>query len=153
MTERQATEKKTTPASNAGFDGRDLVLLTVMRRFLLAYADPSKPYWETAMDFSVASFGHAWGPGMAYSIMDVLRKMREARRTVFAFMSPCCASCAAKTTDCERLLLQTISSMRRGDHARARMDALILCEGHDTDRFLAAVSRLVAKPALNPLPG
>ena len=144
------TEENKSRLADAGFDPVEQIVLHMARRYFLSYTDKARPHWETAMDYSVASFGPALGPGIAYHVMDVLRTMREARKTVFRFTNPCCKACAARLTDCERLLVGTISAARRGDRIRAQMDALIVCEGFDTGPLLRAVARLNTSLALLP---
>ncbi|MEM6464820.1 MAG: hypothetical protein AAF724_23215 [Pseudomonadota bacterium] len=140
----QHSDERNALIADQGFDRDEKVLLHVARLYFLAYTDPCEPHWEQAIDHCVGSFGPGRGPRIAYGVTDVLRAMREARKGVFRFTNPCCAKCAARLTDGERLLINTIASMRRGDKARARVNALMLCEGHDTSILLDAAQRLSA---------
>lgn len=125
-----------------GFDRHEKAVLQIARLYFLAYCDPTKLHWQSAMEACVSAFGARVGPGIAYGIMTMLRHMSEARKSVFSFTNPCCEKCAARLTNCERLLVGTVHSMRRGDSMRARMNGLILCEGHETAAFLKAVDAL-----------
>lgn len=128
--------------ADQNYDQDEVAILHLSRLYFLAHTDPMKPHWDAAMDFSELMFGPEYGPLIAYCVTEVLQNMRESRKTTFRFTNPCCAKCAARLTNNERLLTSTISAFRKGDSLRAKMNALILCEGFDSGPMLKAIGRL-----------
>lgn len=99
-------------------------------------------FWEDAIDRAVSEFGEAHGPAMAVGVLNVLRNMRGARKTMFTFQNPYCPACSATFTECERRLLRTIQCVRNGDPAGATVEVIMLCEGNDSEPLLKTVRRL-----------
>lgn len=130
--------------ADAGFDAIECRLLKIARFFLVAYTKPQTQAWELAFDMGCTGFGESLGPHVSMEIVNVLRAMRESRKTTFHFNNPACPKCAERVTDCERHLVRTIKAVRSRRVADARMESLILCEGFDTEPLLEAVVRLVA---------
>ncbi len=129
---------------DAGFDIVECRLLTISRYFLVSYTKPQTLAWETAFDLSCADFGERDGPAVGLSVVNMLRAMRESRKTMFSFNNPRCPECGRRITDCERHLIASIKAARNRKSADARMEVLILCEGFDTGRVIAAINSLVA---------
>lgn len=127
---------------NIGLDESDKALLHIARRYFLSYANPTYPHWESAFDLAIQLFGADQGPGIAVALLNVVRAMRNARSTTFRFTNPLCPDCAPNISDGERLLFRAIQFIRCGDRSRAQIEALILCEGNDTELTLAAMHRL-----------
>lgn len=130
--------------ADAGFDAIECRLLKIARFFLVAYTKPQTQAWELAFDMGCSGFGNSLGPHVSMEIVNVLRAMRESRKTNFHFNNPACPKCAERVTDCERHLVRTIKAVRSRRVADARMESLILCEGFDTEPLLEAVVRLAA---------
>jgi len=146
MVNRQGVSaRRQTKLADAGFDRDEETLLHMARRFFLSYAQPPHPHWESAIDIAMEHFGAEHGPGIAVTLMNTLRAMRTARKTTFRFINPCCAQCAAKLTDCERLLIRTIRFVRVGENSSAQTEALMLCEGFDSGPLLKAIRELDAR--------
>lgn len=52
----------------------------------------------------------------------------------------------------ERYLMDSFKFLKKGNHPEARLNAMMLCEGHDPNRFLAAsqnLCRVLASVTLN----
>lgn len=123
----------------------DLALLGVARRFFLSYTDPRRPHWESAVDFAINAFGPNHGPLVAVALLNVIRAMRSARKTMFRFNNPHCTQCAATILDNERSLFLGIQHLRQGNMSGAHIEVLILCEGHDTAPTLSAMEVLASR--------
>ena len=136
-------QRRETKLADAGFARDEQALLLIARRYFLSYTRPEQPYWESAIDLAVSEFGPVRGAALAVALLNVIRAMRSARTTVFNFINPTCPDCAAKLSECERVLIQTIRSVRSGDAVGATTQALILCEGRDTEPILYAAAALV----------
>ena len=147
-----------TALAEAGFQKDELAILTIMRRFCFSYMNAPYPYWEDALDVAVSKFGENGGPVVAMAILNVIRKMRVSRRTIFDFHNPYCGICATKLTECEERLIRTLQFVRKGDRSSATVEAMILCEGNDTGPTLDAMHKLaklitVDVDAQQPVPG
>lgn len=128
--------------TEAGLDDIETVLLNAARHFFVSYTDKSFPYWETSMDICNARFGHERGPQIAVAMMNLLRHMRQSRKSTFHFTNPFCRKCANRISDCECHLFSTIKHTRAENRKVARMEALMLCEGFDPDPMLEEVEKL-----------
>lgn len=127
---------------DAGFRDEEQAVLHIVRRYCASYARTSRPYWEDAIDVAIANFGDFHGPAVAVAALNVLRKMRPYRKSVFRFNNPYCKECSKKLTECERLLIQTLHCVRHNDQSGAAVEALMLCEGNETGPFIDEVGRL-----------
>lgn len=130
--------------SGACLDACECVVLDTVRHFLLSYTKNNHPHWETALELCDRHFGENYGPLTFASVLNMIRALRKSRKTCFLFNNPHCAGCRLKLTDCERLLFRTLYFARSGNRSKARMEALILCEGFDTDPLLTAMDRLAS---------
>ncbi|MEM7302851.1 MAG: hypothetical protein AAF468_17370 [Pseudomonadota bacterium] len=128
--------------SAMGLSPSERVLLNAARLYFTSYMKNDQPYWEAGLDLCLRHFGEEQGALVGIRLMHVVRAMRASRKTVFQFSNPFCKVCSRKFSDCERLLMSTIMEARSGARSVARMQALILCEGHDVDDILRCVDAL-----------
>ncbi|MEM7303276.1 MAG: hypothetical protein AAF468_19515 [Pseudomonadota bacterium] len=127
----------------AGLSPSERILLIAARFYFTSHMKNDQPYWEAGLDLCLQHFGEEFGPLIGVRLMHVVRSMRASRKTVFQFTNPFCEACGSKKiSDCERLLMSTIVQARGGARSVARMQALILCEGHDVDDMLSNVDAL-----------
>ncbi len=137
--------------ADSGFDVIEYRLLAISRYFLVSYTKPQTAAWEIAFDLSCVDFGERDGPHVAMALVNLLRAMRESRKTTFHFNNPRCPQCAGRVCDCERHLIGAIKAARHRKIADVRMESLILCEGFDTEPLIMAINSLVALlPPLKP---
>ena len=145
MAQRQ--KRHQSPNSNmavlkTGFEADECVILHIARYYCFSYMKGSGRYWEDAIDRAVSAFGEKQGAVVAVSVLNVLRNMRASRKTVFNFQNPYCAACSAKLTRSERSLIRTLQCVRNGDKTGATVEAMILCEGNDSEPMMQAIRRL-----------
>lgn len=140
--EEHKTKSKVMTIAAAGLDFHEEIMLAIFRQFLLAYTDVKQPHWERAFEISVTSYGVKQGPCIAFAVLRILQAVRNARVTVFRFVNPCCENCAAHLSDYERHLMRTISFVRKGDLASARIEAFLLCDDGDTRPTIQATDEL-----------
>ncbi|MEM8794609.1 MAG: hypothetical protein AAGE61_03495 [Pseudomonadota bacterium] len=126
-----------------GLDDVDKNVLTAMRFFCTSYTHPPSQAWEVAFDETVRAFGHASGPVIAYSIINLLRTLKHARTTVFKFTNPTCPCCREEITDMEMRAIKTIQALRHGDPMAAQTQAMMLCEGVAGQSLIEACTALV----------
>lgn len=132
------------PLIETGLDFCECAVLDTVRHFLLSYTKQNYPHWETALELCDQHFGENYGPLTSASVLNVIRALRRSRKTCFRFNNPHCAGCRTKLTDCERLFFRALRFARMGNRPKARMEALILCEGFDTSALLEAMERLAS---------
>ena len=138
--------------AHSGFDLIECRLLTISRYLLVSYAKPQTAAWEIAFDLSCVDFGECDGPLVAMALVNLLRAMRESRKTTFHFNNPRCPECAGRICDCERHLIGAIKAARNRKIADVRMESLILCEGFDTEPLILAIGGLIALlPTVKPV--
>ena len=87
-------------------------------------------------------FGREAAPGLVCGVQRAVQEMRLARHSVFQFSNPGCQRCAARLTGHERLLMNTLRERMAGRPQHAQAHAMMLCEGNDTDGFLAEIAAL-----------
>ncbi|MEL6734315.1 MAG: hypothetical protein AAFO98_00315 [Pseudomonadota bacterium] len=126
------------------FDETERFVLSLIRQFCLAYTQSPHPLWECAFDFACHNKGPKEGPAIAYAVLNVMRTMREARKSTFRYNNPGCSCCRKRVSNCERLLLNAFHLTRHGDRSSAQMELLMLCEGHDTRSVLTAMEQLTS---------
>ncbi|MEL6682063.1 MAG: hypothetical protein AAFQ09_05395 [Pseudomonadota bacterium] len=127
---------------DAGLDFAEDHILTITRFFLQSFACPQSHAWLRAYDIAQTAFGDELGPVMAARLVDVLRSVREARRSVFHFNSPICDGCATIVSEHERRLMGALQAVRRGNAGRAQTELMMLCEGNNITQCLGAMTRL-----------
>lgn len=127
---------------DAGFDYAEDHILTIMRFFFQSFACPQSHAWLKAFDVAQVAFGEELGPIINTRLVDALRAIRTARRSVFHFNSPNCAGCAAIVSEHERRFMVTLHAVRLGQASRAQTELMMLCEGNDITQALGAMTRL-----------
>lgn len=118
------------------------ITLTVARLFFQSFSTPEGYTWLAAMAEAEARFGYVDGPLIAARLLAALQVIRRSRRSTFMFNSPTCPGCAAIATEHERRLMTALSCIRRGDKGTARVEVIMLCEGHRTEMVLSALDAL-----------
>ncbi|MEJ8560489.1 hypothetical protein QTO30_04090 [Yoonia sp. GPGPB17] len=96
------------------------------------------------LDLAEAMFGEKDGPVIALRLLDALRCMRFARKSVFCFSAPTCEGCAAIVTEHERRLMAALRGVRLGQLGRTQTELMMLCEGNDITQTVGAFARLAA---------
>lgn len=119
--------------------------LEIMRYFFVAYTDPERHSWETAFLHAQRTLGEDHGPVIATRILALVQAMRTSRKSTFSFSSPYCACCRNHVSNSEKHMLDAVCAIERGDPVGARANALVLCEGYDTESFLEAARKLAAE--------
>lgn len=142
---RHDPQPGTAPLEDCGYSAEQVAVLEIMRFFFVAYSDPGRHAWETAFSHARKAFGETRGPVMAAKVLEMVQAMRYSRKSVFRFSNPYCECCRLRISNSERHMLDAVCALRRGDTVGARANALVLCEGFETDGFLDAARNLVAE--------
>lgn len=72
----------------------------------------------------------------------MVQAMRFSRKSTFRFSNPYCDCCRVRISTSERHIMETIRALAEGDAVTARTNALVLCEGYETEPFLRAAANL-----------
>lgn len=128
--------------TDAKFDYAEDHILTIARFFFQSFACPQSHAWLKASDIAQTAFGDELGPVIAARLVDVLRSVRGARRSVFHFNSPVCEGCAHIVSEHERRLMGALQAVRRGNAGREQMELMMLCEGNNITQSVGAMTRL-----------
>ena len=142
--------KKNIPIDQAGLSREEIQLLELLRYFCSHFAAGLSPQevLDKGMDPEILETELSGRTVIAF--MNVLLAMRQSRKSVFRFNSSHCAVCRHRVSECENLLLSTIRSRRNRELQAARVYAMILCEGNDTDLLFIAIDRMSAEMSLYP---
>lgn len=127
-----------TPVSNLGLDDFEVVLLSVVRHFITSFAAPDTQSWTEALRIASDTFGVSEGAKAAVTLLGVVEAMRRSRRSTFQFSDPNCPTCCSVVTPNERHLMRMVHALRRGRVSEAQTDAMLLCEGAQTEAVLRA---------------
>lgn len=130
--------------SRAGFSNHELTVLATARYYFRAFAEPESQAWMRALAVPRCSLGEDLGARVAVAVLDMVREMRLARRTMFNFSNPECPVCANVLCETERHLMGVYSAVSRAQQSEAHAHALLLCEGHDPSNLLLAAADLAA---------
>lgn len=123
-----------------GLDDTELAALDIMRFFFVSYAEPESQGWRVAFSYATSAFGRDRGARIAYALMETVEAMSRSRRSMFCFSNPRCPKCRLRLTEPEQRLMRILRASRRGDGAASQTQALILCEGNPTARFIASAT-------------
>ncbi|MEO1025568.1 MAG: hypothetical protein AAFX07_08425 [Pseudomonadota bacterium] len=136
--------KGATPIAALNADAIDFAFLTAARYFFVSFSEPNSNAWLTAILGSESFFPDAAHAETMRRALAVVHEMRTSRTSMFHFSNPRCPSCSAIVTDDERHLLQMVQFARRGQNSRMASSAMLLCEGNDAERVLAAARDFAA---------
>ncbi|MEM6387139.1 MAG: hypothetical protein AAF718_12975 [Pseudomonadota bacterium] len=125
-------------------DAIDFAFLTAARYFFVSFSEADTTAWLSAVLESESFFP---GPEHAETMrraLGVVHEMRVTRKSTFCFSNPRCPGCSAIVTNDERHLLQMVQYLRAGQISRASSSAMLLCEGNDATRVIAAARNFAA---------
>ena len=128
--------------TEAGCDEVEDQVLTLARWFFQTFAVPNSQSWMNGLDMADAVFGETAGPMIAMRLLDALRGVRYARKSVYCFNSPTCKGCSAVVTEHERRFMAALRGVRLGQVGRTQTELMMLCEGNDITRTVGALTRL-----------
>jgi len=120
-------------------------VLEVVRYILVAFVEPDTEAWMQAFWLAERKFPSPHGAKIAYGIVVALRLARDVRTDPMLPgdpLQPSEPNGMPAMNDCERHFLTALHAMRRNDIPRARVAALLLCEGAPADDVLTALERL-----------
>lgn len=138
----QHNPSKSLTIIESGFDKTTIKLLHLSRFCFSAYAEGKNPDCEKIVSFCKREFGSPFSIEIAIALVEVLNSMRLSRKSTFHFNSSACKKCRNRISECERLLFQTVYSMKHKQGSKAYVTALILCEGNDISPLIKAVDKL-----------
>lgn len=117
-------------------------LLQILRLQIQSHVLPDRNGWQRGLTQAQRVWGTETGPQVFAALAEMLAQMSRARRSIFEFSNPDCASCASRMTAHESLLLQSLSLLRASAPTKARAVAFLLCESNPCGGFIAAAERL-----------
>lgn len=135
--------KRDRPVTTVLRDVSDQGVLSTARLFFLSFADPGSAAWVDAFGRAHAMFGHRPAPTeTTRCVLTLIQELRISRKRCFRFSNPYCEGCAQRITPEERHLINVVQAVRDRNFAKARLCALLLCEGEPVERLLAAADAL-----------
>ncbi|MEL6609640.1 MAG: hypothetical protein AAFO58_10805 [Pseudomonadota bacterium] len=135
-------EPTDTALEDLSLDAADRAVLFAARVVFVQFTEPAQQAW---MSLTLSANTLFRGPQPAETlrrVCAVVHEMMISRRSDFRFSNPKCDDCSRWVTVHERHLVQMIQAGRQNERSRAEISAMLLCEGHATDRVLAAVWHL-----------
>lgn len=124
----------------ARFDALESALLDIARLYWQTFAAPGSQSWIRALKQAQQQFGPSRGGEVGLMILAVVQAMRTSRSSCFRFNNPDCRFCAAIVSEHERQFMNVFRAVRGGHIGPARTHAMILCEGNNTDAFIASMT-------------
>lgn len=116
--------------------------LTVARQIITTFDEPDTQCWMSAFMEAEARFPPPFGATIAHAIVVIVNVLREERSSAFSYIRHDDPADVLFITPEERYLLLTLREVRQNNGFRARMNAMLACEGGDAARLLAAIERL-----------
>lgn len=123
-------------------DGFEKATLCVARHLFATFHHPSEQCWMSAFMEAERAFPPPFGATIAHGITIAIREMSKERCRAFSYFRCDDPLSETATTREEQYLLMTLRGIRRHDHQMARAHALLVCDGGDSDAFLAAIERV-----------
>ncbi|MEM6933225.1 MAG: hypothetical protein AAF526_06490 [Pseudomonadota bacterium] len=130
------------PLKDCGFDGFELAVLEVSRRFFAAFAHPEEHGWMDAFEQAEQMFPPPFGATLALAVSRTIRVLRSTRTTPFEYAHPSCQFCDKIITQEERYLISILRAVRKERASEAVTHALLVCEGGEPERLVAAFEAL-----------
>lgn len=118
-------------------------VLEIIRVICAEHSSATPESLRVANDVAAAWFGPMLGNIIFRSTAQLLRALRQNRQSPFKFSNPACPVCRDHVTPHEQLLMKMVHSVMRGDVAKARSAAIILCEGNNEFDLIEAAQNLV----------
>lgn len=128
--------------AEAGCSADHRSVLEIARLFFRSFAAPQSQSWVAAFPRAQQDFAGRAPERIAVCVLTAVQAMARARRSRFNFASPDCACCAQKLTEHERQFISVLMDLGAGRKSSARVNAMLLCEGAESGRFLSAMEDL-----------
>lgn len=139
---RPLTRKEST-LREAGFDPLDVDILTIARFYWQQFALPESQAWLYALRKAETTFPDRDAAAIALELLATVQAKRLARVSAFHFSNPGCRVCRHVLSEHERQFMGVYQALRDGRMGVARTHAMLLCEGNDTDDFIAQMQSLL----------
>ncbi|MEM9581673.1 MAG: hypothetical protein AAGA08_01005 [Pseudomonadota bacterium] len=118
--------------------------LSIARMFFVSFHLPQRNAWVSAFEFGEDTFGRQSGALITKTVLDTVNELRIARTSGFEYCDPFCPTCREFLTREERYLVSIIHQMRERNMASAKMNAMLLCEGGDTQKMMNHIADLIS---------
>jgi len=145
--------KSETWVADSGLDTVELNCLALARHFILGMEYPEDPRILAQFEKAAERFGPRDAHAVSYAVCDLIRAIRQSRRSTFMFSNPNCRICQTILTAPERHLILALAAARQGRRGTAAVHVMLLCEGQPDQevntilRALAAMLPVAQKPA------
>lgn len=131
-----------TDRANLDLDVFEKSFLGIARDIIASFDRPQSHCWMTAFLEAERVFPAPFGATIAHAIAVSVDALRAGRTRAFSYFPNGAPLGDISMTQEERYLLMTLRGLRRCEPATARANALLVCEGSDPARLLAALERL-----------
>ncbi|MES0812666.1 hypothetical protein ABLO27_24445 [Roseibium sp. SCPC15] len=128
--------------SHIGLSTAEQTVLHSLRLFCMSYANPGYHAWEDAFESCAKTFGPEDGSKIGLAVMNAMRSLRQTRMTCFSFTNPGCPCCRHKLAKHEHQFMLLLKAVQNGDGLARQANAVILCEGVSSSKFLTHMEEL-----------
>lgn len=139
---RRAPRAKDRPVASLGLGGEEIAILQGARLIFQSLSGCAPDGWMMALARLRSELGEDRGLRSFASLVDLLHAIRRHRRSPFWFNAPGCPGCSAIATEHERRLVVALAALRQKRQAAARLEMMLLCEGHGLEIVMGAMGRL-----------
>lgn len=130
------------PISDFQFDEVELIIIELLRRFCVGFANPESQSWFRAFQRAEIAFGAVNGPAIAFAISEYVMALRNERQSAFHFVDPDCADCAKRIYPTEANMLLLVRSTYLGDRSNARTHMQSLVEDGEGQQLIGCAHAL-----------
>lgn len=130
------------PLSEFPLDVFDKGLLCIARLFFGTLETPESQTWMTAFSEAERRFPAPFGATIAHAIFIAIDALNGPRKRPFSYIDPDDVLADVVLTREEAYLIRTFQAIRTGAESDACTQAMLVCEGGNSDPFLAALERL-----------
>ena len=127
---------------DSGYEAFEKDVLMIARLFFMTFTKPQSHSWIDAFEGASVRFGPPFGATIAMAVADVIRSLGQCRTTPFQFINPRCKNCRQRISEEERYLLSAFQATRQNKRSEATAFAMLVCEGNDAGKVIAALKRL-----------
>ena len=128
--------------SDVGLDEYEQKILQIARLVFATFDKPETQRWVQAFHIAENSFPAPFGATIAHAVVITLNALRVSRNRCFSFFDAGHPHADTVMTQEEKYVLLTFHAIRRKESTKARMQAMLACEGGETKSFLSAFERL-----------
>ena len=139
---KHANEKTSLRLDQTDFDQYEYDILQVSRLLFLAFHCPKSYAWVNAYYLAEQIFSVPYGSTICTTLLKAVNAACKSRNCGINYHDTNCEKCKEFLTDEEYYFIGTLHQIRQNNKSKAKVNAMLLCEGSSFDEFLQYIFEL-----------